>query len=165
MAANDLTAQRLRELLHYDPETGVFTRKACYSKLWLGAIAGTLTAHKYVTIRIDGYRVKAHRLAWLYVTGSWPENFIDHINGIRFDNRFANLRDVTASVNSQNIKKARGNSGHGVLGVGRQSTGTTWIARIRVGGVAHYLGNFPTAEDAHAAYVEAKRRLHEGCTI
>ena len=158
-----LTAERLRELLHYDPETGVF--------VWVvrsnqntptGATAGT-TGQPYIVISIAGRLYGAHRLAWLYVHGVWPARHIDHRDGNGNNNRIANLRDVPRTVNMQNRRKAQANNQSGLQGA--MKNGNSWMSRIAVNGVPKYLGTFPTPELAHQAYLEAKRKLHEGCTI
>ena len=88
-----LTAARLRELLQYDPETGVFTRLVKTSNgIKVGDVAGTADARGYILIRVDGWLHLAHRLAWLHMTCEWPKGMIDHINGVRDDNRWSNLR-------------------------------------------------------------------------
>mgnify|MGYP003403747115 CR=1 FL=1 len=163
MAAADLTAARLRELLHYDSETGLFT--------WLSGVhrrpeAGAQTKSGHVAINISGNSFFAHRLAFLYMTGEWPKNHVDHINGRPADNRWMNLRDVTRSVNMQNQRRAqRSNKSSGLLGVSWHAQRNCWLAYISVDGRQRSLGLYKTAELAHAAYVEAKRALHEGCTI
>jgi hypothetical protein len=159
-----LTAVALREQLHYEPETGVFTRKVKTSNVFVGDVAGSLNVHGYIHIRVCGADCLAHRLAWLYVHGEWPKQQIDHINGIKTDNRIANLRDASPAMNTQNIKAARVDSRSGVLGVQRH--GRRWRARISLGDSRlTALGQFDTPEEAYAAYVEAKRRMHEGCTL
>lgn len=165
MAKADITAQRLRELLHYDPETGVFTwRVRRGGGAVAGGICGSPNSGGYIQIKIDRVLRKAHRLAWLYVHGAWPKADIDHINGVRDDNRLTNLRDVPESTNAQNLLRARKDSGAGLAGA-RKNRDSGWAARIRVGGKERHLGIFATPEEAHAAYIEAKRRLHTGCTI
>lgn len=159
-----LTAERLRELLNYDPETGVFTwRVSRRATARPGSVAGTITPKGYRAIWI-GANYRAHRLAWLYVYGVWPTHEIDHIDGNRANNAIANLRDVTRSVNHENLRRARSDSAHGFLGVS-PFKGKWWKARITVNGKWQHLGTFKTPEEAHAAYLEAKRRLHVGCTI
>ena len=88
-----LTAAQLRELLQYDPETGVVTRLVKSSNgIKVGDVAGTADARGYILIRVDGWLHLAHRLAWLHMTCEWPKGMIDHINGVRDDNRWSNLR-------------------------------------------------------------------------
>jgi len=165
MATTDITAERLRELLHYDPETGIFTWRIdaarCRRK---GSIAGAnADSGRYSSITIRRTIFKAHRLAWLYVHGSLPVGMIDHINGIKSDNRIANLRDVSFITNMENQRAAHSNNKLGIMGVtlfrGRYS------AHIRTNKVLRFLGSFPTPELAHAAYIAAKREKHAGCTI
>lgn len=97
-----LTAERLRELLTYDPETGEFRWRYTRGCRARGQIAGTVTCLGYLTIAIDGRKYKAHRLAWLHVHGEWPYPEIDHINRIKLDNRLVNLRRATRAENNAN---------------------------------------------------------------
>lgn len=159
MAKADLSAERLRELLNYDPETGRFSRN--------GRIIGFVVPPKnYMRVHVDGRQWLAHRLAWLYMHGEWPDGQVDHINGDKLDNRMSNLRCVTSAQNMQNIHAAKSyNRTSGLLGVCKPARSSKYVAQISVGGVSRSLGNFETAEEAHAVYIEAKRRLHEGCTI
>ena len=167
MAKAILSAARLREVLNYDPETGVFTWKVRTSnRVNVGAVAGAMLKTGYLSICLDGKFYRAHRLAWLFVRGEWPTADIDHLNGIRTDNRFANLRDASRSVNQQNLRAARGSTASGMLGVYRSDKkGKPWRSCIKVDGVDRHLGNYATPEAAQAAYIDAKRKLHEGCTI
>jgi hypothetical protein len=173
MATCHLTADRLRELLDYDPETGVFTRKASRTRYGTtsanrataGKQAGGWHIEGYVAISVDNRRYLAHRLAWLHVHGAWPEADIDHLNGVRTDNRIANLRSVTRGVNLQNLRAAQRNSKSGFLGVSWDERKQAWMARIGVNRRTVHLGRFKTAEEAHEAYKNAKRKLHDGCTI
>lgn len=161
MAKADLTAQRLRELLHYDPETGVFTWRVACRGTAAGDVAGCVIDGGYIRITIDKRFHRSHRLAWLYMTGTWPANDIDHIDGNPSNNALANLRDVTRSVNLQNRRAAMGhNTTSGVLGV--SSKRNKWRARIKVDGRHVSLGHFDTIEEAQAAYLEAKRAHHPG---
>lgn len=165
MSKVDLTAQRLRELLHYDPETGVFTwRISRGPKAPTGAIAGGIhKARGYWRIRLDDDLYYGHQLAWLHVHGEWPAHSIDHLDGNRTNNRIVNLRDVSNRINSQNRRRATPNTRSGFLGVAPNGSG--WMALIKCNGKTNYLGTFRKAEDAHAAYVEAKRALHAGNTL
>lgn len=165
MTVRQLTASRLRGFLQYDPDTGAFTwmRNVSIGKK-AGDAAGGMTAERYIAISFENRTYKAHRLAWLYMTGDWPVGDIDHINGVRSDNRWRNLRDVPRSINVQNQRRAQVHNRAGLLGVQKRSPGR-YRARIIKGGCAHDLGTFDTPEKAHAAYLAAKRRLHEGCMI
>jgi hypothetical protein len=162
-----LTAERLRELLNYDPDTGVFTRKTSAGGECAGKIAGTRRRYRKTRIEIgigiDYADYRAHRLAWLYVYGKWPVGHIDHKDGNPLNNAISNLREATGSLNGQNLRKARRDNKSGLLGVSPNRL--RWSASIKADGRKHHLGTFDTAEEAHAAYVAAKRKLHEGCTI
>jgi hypothetical protein len=166
MRKSYLTQEELKLLLDYSPETGHFS--------WRGNRRGVAPWRKTGNIRPDGYlricvnRVSylGHRLAWLYVTGEWPQFDIDHIDGNPLNNAFANLRDVAVSSNVQNIKKAtQRNSSSKLLGVSYHNRDKLWRARIMVKGKNVTLGYFKDKEKAHEAYLEAKRKLHDGCTI
>jgi hypothetical protein len=159
----ELTAEKLRALLDYDPNTGEFRwtkdRKGGARK---GSVAGYLDDMGYVRIGIDNERHRGHQLAWLHAHGVWPIHDIDHIDGERANNQLANLRDVPRRVNLENQRTAkRGRSG--LLGVTARDG--RFVAQIRVRGVHRYLGRYDTAEEAHAAYLRAKRLFHEGCTL
>jgi hypothetical protein len=154
-----LTAERLRELLHYDPETGVFTSKNT------GKVLGWRHGAGYTSMHVFGGRYLAHRLAWLYVNGEWPRNVIDHIDGLRTNNAISNLRDVSRLVNSQNMKRAMSNNKCGLLGVTFCTQTNRWAARIRKDGKKLHIGRFDTAQQAHEAYLVQKRSSHLGNTL
>jgi hypothetical protein len=161
MRFNDsrLTRERLKELLNYDPETGMFTWAASPNRNDLiGKPAGGVTERGYIKIRIDGIKHRAHRLAWLYVHGKWPEDRIDHINGDSTDNRICNLREAKQFENGQN-RKASKSSAAGLLGVSKQAYGK-WVAVICLHRKRHHLGSFDTPEEAHEAYAKAKAEMH-----
>lgn len=131
-----------------------------------GDRAGTITANGYVVIRFKGSAYRAHRLAWIFCYGSWPSQQIDHINGIRDDNRIINLRDVSPQTNSQNRKRANASNSNGLLGVSKCTRRGGFIAQIRhADGRMKRIGRFDTPERAHAAYLLTKRLLHEGNTL
>lgn len=162
---NELTQARLKELLHYNSETGVFTwRVNGGSRARVGAEVGCPTTAGYLRVMVDKKLHYLHRLAWLHETGAWPSQHIDHRNGVVNDNRFANLRDVSRSINLQNERKARVNNRCGLLGVETTKNGRFRTA-IRVDGMRINLGAYPSAEEAHTVYLAAKRNLHEGCTL
>ena len=166
MTKTELTAARLREVLDYNPETGEFVRIIGVRGQAAGAIAGTVSAVLgYIFIGIDGARYLAHRLAWLYMHGKWPEKQIDHINGIRSDNRLANLREATAAQNRQNQTEFRRNNSSGYLGVYADKNTGLYTASIKVGGVQHHIGSYRTAEEAHEAYRQEKAKLHPFGTL
>ncbi len=165
MPKPELTAERLRELLHYNPETGIFSRPINRGGEVAGAVVGCLTANGYWLIGVDYRRYRAHRLAWLYMYGNWPTRHIDHLNGNRTDNRIANLRDVDRATNMQNMRKALSTNRCGLMGVSFHRQSGLWAARLVARGKIHSLGYHRTPEAAHEAYLAAKRKLHEGCTI
>lgn len=162
----ELTAARLRELLHYDPETGVFVRLNSMRSDRIGKQATGLHSKGYARIFVEDRKHYAHRLAWLYVHGKWPDGDIDHINHDKTDNRIENLRDVSRSTNAENLIGAKShNRSSGLLGVSWHKAAAKWSASIQTEGVPRHLGLFQTKREAHDAYLKAKRSLHQGCTI
>jgi len=162
-----LTAQRLKEVLHYDADTGQFTSLRAKGRRRHERV-GTISKNEhfsYLRIRVDYKKYQAHRLAWLYVHGEWPNDGIDHINGDKVDNRISNLRAATHAQNKQNLRKARSDSKSGLLGASWSLALNKWRACIGVDGKKKHLGYFDKAEQAHAVYIEAKRTLHPFCTI
>ena len=157
--------ERLRESLAYDAETGHLTwRLPPRRGVPSGSIAGCKHNQGYLTIGIGGKRFFCHRVAWFIAHGAWPTAVIDHINGDRVDNRIENLRDVPQRTNCENLRRAKSKNKLGVLGVA-QAGKNCFAARIVVSGQFHHLGCFGTKEDAGAAYLAAKRKLHAGCSI
>ena len=160
--ADQLTAERLRQLVSYDRLTGEFTRLVKQSAV---AASGWLDRNGHVRISVDGQVYAAHRLAFLYVTGQWPTGVVDHINGERADNRWENLRDVSMTVNQQNQRRAHKRNATGLLGVTFNKRRGKYQAQIAINGAYRYLGLYATADLAHAAYLAAKRQHHEGNTL
>lgn len=159
-----ITQSRLKELLHYNEETGVFTWKVrCGARALAGNTAGSKTSEGYSGIHVKGKSYLSHRLAWVYTYGYFPKEEVDHINGDRSDNRILNLREATRTQNNQNLRKCQKNSSSGILGV--YPEGKKFKAVIGFGGKLVYLGMFETAVLAHEAYLIAKRELHSTCTI
>ena len=150
---SELTAERLRELLDYDAETGLFTWRVQLGKARIGDVPRCF--QNYYVLQIDKRRYSQHRLAWLWTYGKWPDAQIDHINGDCRDNRLANLRDVSMCVNMQNRTAVKKSSGL-PMGVTRNTVGG-YNANIRI-------GTFATVEEARDAYLHAKTLCHPGFT-
>lgn len=155
-----LTNQRLKELLHYDPETGLFTWISSTSKKRLaGLIAGSPDGRGYTNIAIEKKKYKSHRLAWLYMTGVLPKKEIDHIDGYPGNCAWNNLREASRQQNAYNTR-AHKDGGSGIKGVSFDSSRNKWAANIMMDGKYYRLGRFATIESAAAA-VRAKRiELH-----
>ena len=149
--------------VRYEPETGrFFSMRPCNEGLEIGSINKS-NGYKYLNIYGKAYR--ASRVAWLCAHGKWPKNHVDHINGDRTDNRLENLRDVTRTVNNQNIHRPFKTNKLGFLGVDLDKKSNRYRASIRHNGKNRTLGRFKTPEEAHEAYVKAKKQLHVGCTL
>lgn len=152
------------EKLSYDPVSGIFLWKIRVSKkVQANSIAGNIgsNGYRYIGITCNGKytRYAAHRLAWLITVGNLPTNNIDHINGIRIDNRLCNLREATHSENQHNRPMLRNNTS-GFKGVSYHKAINKFAARISLDGKSHYLGYFTTPEKAHQAYCKAAKELH-----
>jgi len=154
-----LSPERLRQTLHYAADTGLFTWAASRRGVTAGRVAGCEGRYGYWYITIDHKRYVAHRLAWLYVYGSWPSNCIDHINRVRTDNRLCNLREATIQQNRQNLSLSVKNKS-GVRGVSIDLVNNCWRASISVDKKAKNLGRFATIEAAAAAYATAAAKYH-----
>lgn len=154
-----VTQARLKELYDYNPETGLFTQRFNRRGTFAGRIAGSVGQNGYIKIAVDQQHLMAHRLAWLYVHGEFPENVVDHINGVRSDNRIENLRACTHSQNLQNAKAPKRNTS-GVKGVSKHPVTGRWKVTVTANGKNYHGGYFANLEDARIA-VEAKRKeLH-----
>lgn len=153
-----LNADEARELLNYDPASGVLRWKRDMTT-WTraGDEAGVVQEGKYRRVGIRGRYYMAHRLAWLIVTGHFPEHEIDHVNGKKADNRWVNLRAATAT---QNRRNTRHENRSGLIGASYHAGTNRYRAQIRVDGIRIFLGWFQTAEEASAAYVAAAIRHH-----
>lgn len=156
-----LTLERLKEVVSYDPETGIFHRlMRGEDKLRHPIPYKRSPSYPYVVIAIDGVLYRAHRLAVLYMTGVMPEHEVDHDNGIEDDNRWINLKPCTEAENMQNKKKYRNNSS-GYTGVSYHKVNKNWIARIFKNGKCIRLGSFSSPELAAEAYAKAKAEFHD----
>lgn len=147
---------KARETLDYDPSTGIFRWKMHRSSnAPRGSEAGYATDRGYIEIKLSGKVLKAHRLAWVLVYGTWPDGFIDHINGNRADNRIENLRVATRTENQRN-SRLRTDNKSGVRGVRWAAREQKWHATIKNGGVSKFLGSFASKSDAIAARRDAE---------
>jgi len=153
-----LTQERLKELLHYDGKSGIFTWRITTSRQSLaGDRAGSVGLDNHRIISIDQSLYRAGRLAWLYVHGEFPRALIDHINGVPTDDRICNLRLATPR---QNARNCMGTAQSGLKGAYRQKRGGRWFSNIRDGDTLRYLGSFNTKEEAHAAWAAAAKQLY-----
>jgi hypothetical protein len=161
---NSIPVNLLREMFFYNHLTGqFFYRTNVGDKIKAGSVAGGPNGGGYWCIQVNRKKYKAHRMAWAYANGVWPDGKIDHINGDGLDNRIANLRCVTHAQNHQNRRTPNKNTKVGLLGVDFKKD--KFRARITINGKQHDLGRFDTAEDAHAAYLKKKRELHPYGTL
>lgn len=156
-----LSAEHLRKVLSYDMDTGRFARLASTTRTDLiGCIAGSPQNNGYIAIHISGRLYLAHRLAFLYVNGKWPDDEVDHINGDRKDNRWSNLRNASHSQNCQNAKSKGRSLPKGVELATEPRRRKRYFARIMANGKRYSLGYFYTPEEAHAAYMAAAVKRH-----
>jgi hypothetical protein len=155
MKEHTLSFIRAHELLAYDPTTGEFTWKESRGKSKAGKAVGTVQAG-YRKTTLDNEQIRVHRLAWFMSYGWWPQGQIDHINGDKLDNRLCNLRDVPQSINMQNRYSTKTKISGLPYGVAL-AYGGRFTANIRI-------GVFDTPEEASAAFMRAKKLIHEGCT-
>lgn len=160
MAKKELiTHRRLLEVLEYNSDTGVFVWKITRAKARCGQAAGSVNrVHGYVEIGLDGALYRAHRLAFFYMTGSWPKNEVDHIDLNRSNNKWENLRSADHSQNARN-KSVRSDSATGLKGAYKRDYGS-FASKIKAEGKVICLGTFRTAEEAHAAYCAAAEKYH-----
>ena len=157
MPINPNTVTEALSLVEYDCETGEFKRKSDGRTQWLKHPKG------YLMMFHQGATLLLHRLAWAAFYGEWPTLQVDHIDGDKQNNRISNLRLVTNAENQQNLKRATARNRTGLLGVAPSGNG--FRAHITVDGRQRHLGSFPSASEAHGAYLTAKRELHTACTI
>lgn len=158
--ASSLTVDDLKSTLIYDSNTGLFTYKECRGNRKKGSQAGTTIKSGYIQININRVTYLSHRLAWLYVYGKFPDNVINHKNGIRGDNRISNLEDVTYRVNSSNMYT--NNSTIGVCYRPLINSTNPWEAYIYKGDKRIYLGYHKTEELGGIAYAEALEKINKG---
>lgn len=146
---------KLRAKVTYDTSTGNITDNIT------GKVLGGNTANGYKSIGLFGKRYLQHRIAWLLVTGSWPEHQIDHINGDRSDNRWVNLRQCTNALNNQNFKKLRctNTSGHRNVFAHKGA----WMVQLKLDGKAVYIGRFADKDEAIKEAARARKEMMPFC--
>jgi len=152
-----ITLQKLKSVVRYEPETGIFRNQARRGHLAPDAICGSPNGLGYIVVTIGRKHFLAHRLAWFYTYGTWPPEQIDHINLIRSDNRLENLRLASQRENQQNKPRYKNNTS-GVKGVSWHRKNRNWRARIKVGEKYLHIGSFASKEEAAAAYAAAAER-------
>jgi len=155
-----LTQDEIKKYLNYNPETGIF--------IWLcdrgirktkGKIAGSKFRSGYILIKINDIFYPAHRLAWIYMFGSEPLEFIDHINRIKDDNRICNLREASRIQNGYN-REISSNNTSGIKGISWCSHHKRWVARVGVNKIRKCIGYFKSINDAESAIVDARKKYH-----
>lgn len=154
-----LTVERLKQLLSYDPETGIFVWLVTRARAVMGDEAGIVTSHGYRSIGVDGHPYYAHRLAWFYMTGAWPDRIVDHRDMDGLNNRFDNLRLATKGQNGTN-SRARSDNKSGLKGAYWSEERQCWYSTLRIDGKSTSLGTFASAEDAAAAFSRATARVN-----
>lgn len=153
--------EQLNAIILYDKDTGVLRwRIKTNPRAPAGQVAGGLDQKGYAHVSILGKQYRAHRVAWMLHYGSWPNGQIDHIDGVKNNNRIENLREATAAENQRNKPKNKNNTS-GFKGVSRHKQTGKWAAVICLNGKQQHLGVYATPEAAHEAYCEAAERLHK----
>lgn len=151
MKTTELTQEYLKSILIYDEHSGIFTRKLSLRPGWSGKRAGSINSRGYIQIKIDTERYSAHRLAWLYMTGLWPIDQIDHKNNVRHDNKWLNLRECTQAQNAANRKISTSNTS-GYKGVHWDRKSKCWIAQLKHNYKTIHIGRCKAKEDAAVLY-------------
>ncbi len=165
-------ADQLNALLSYNPKTGILVWKhrpasrfkdlrSCnrWNAVYAGKRAGTVDRYGYIAINLNGKLNRAHRIAWFMMTGKWPEGCLDHINGVRSDNRWENLREATRSQNNCN-KALRSNNKSGTSGISRHPANGKWRVQICFEGKKHHIGYFYSKQQAIEARKLAEKQHH-----
>jgi hypothetical protein len=167
MKSPEFPIDQIREIFYFDSSGILFYKKDSgrWGRVKAGSIAGGKRFDGYLEVRLKERCFLVHHIIWALHTGAWPTEIMDHINGIRDDNRIENLREAGAQINCENKHIPQKNNKIGLMGVHKSRRYNGYLSKISVRGKHIYLGSFKTPEEAHAAYIAAKRMLHEGCTI
>lgn len=157
-----ITQERLKEVLDYDPETGIFRwLKKISDKNVVGNVAGWEEGKDgYIVISIYGIKYKAHLLAWLYTYGVWPSKFLDHRDTVKSNNRISNLREATKSQNNVN-KGLMSNNTSGYKGITFDKYTNRWKCRLSFNGKTYDLGRYDSPKEAAKAYDKASLKYHD----
>lgn len=155
-----LTQERLKEVLYYSPDTGMFHWVTSRGRQAAGSVAGSIKGNGYIMISVDRKLYYAHRLAFLWMTGAWPAQLVDHADGVPTNNRWDNIREATHAQNIQH-RCRQSNNKSGLKGVDFHEQRKKWRATIRVNGKQIYLGHYDTKEEAALAH-DAGAREHHG---
>ena len=159
-----MTPEYWKSIFHYDDFTGKLHWVKASKTTKAGDSVKTINKKGYVQFGHKGKCYLAHRIIWAIVYGEYPKHYIDHIDGNPSNNKLDNLRDATSAINQQNFRKASKRSKTGLLGVSSARPGK-YFASIRANGKYYYLGWYSDPQEAHEAYLKAKRVLHEGNTL
>ncbi len=162
---DELSLGFLKTVLSYEPETGLFRWLTNEGGVNIGTVAGNVNSNGYLVVGLKGAKYRQHRLAWFYHHGVWPTGTVDHRDCNRANNSIGNLRDVPQAVNMQNQRKATSRSALGVLGVYWSERRQGFMAAISINKKKKRRGPYKTQERADAAYLDLKRKFHEGCTL
>lgn len=156
-----ITQEYLHSVLDYNQDTGIFTwKKQVSNAIKSGDIAGGKHNRGYVCFKIHGKLYVAHRIVWIYVYGTLPKDQLDHINGIKSDNRLCNLREANNSENVRNQKLRKSNKS-GFKGVSWNKRANKWVAQCRANGKVNFLGFFDSTELASKSYQEFAMQHHK----
>lgn len=158
-----LSPAELVDLFRYEEDSGLLIWIKPKGRVKVGSACKSLKANGYLQVEVSGRNYLVHRIIWALKTGSWPDKHIDHVDGNRSNNRWTNLRDVSQGVNMQNLKRAKSQNKLGLLGVIFHRN--RYRAVLQANGKVVHRSYHSTAEEAHIAYLKAKRRLHEGNTL
>lgn len=160
------TREQIEKHLRYEPRTGeLFWLHPTSVRVKAGDPAGYVSPYGYVIVRLLNYSLFRSHIVWFIEKGAWPKLTVDHKSTDKLDDRIKNLRDVPQKWNNQNMRKAQRNNRSGLLGAYWCEKRGKWFSSIKVDSRTVGLGRFPTAEQAHRAYLRAKRKYHEGNTL
>ena len=160
------TREQITDHLRYVKKDGLlYWRKAPGNRAKVGDLAGSVSPYGYIVVGLLGMKLFRGHIVWFLEKRQWPTLKLDHKDTDRLNDRIANLRDVPQKWNNQNLRSAQKNNQSGLLGAYWDQARHLWFSSIKVEGRTLALGRYPTAEAAHAAYLAAKRKFHEGSTL